>query len=230
MKKYLIGFVKNTERVEKTLAELERVGAGEVEVIWGFPNPFDKELLSIMPHSWHFDKNIGFFNASVNHYRAVKTAYELGYDSVMVFEDDIRFRKDVDNLDSVLASAPEYDVLLLDGIFPRNGEKTKLTRICDGFSEFESMRSAACYVLSRAGMERIIWLYESAVNPNVRKRKARVCDQWFERSLLGDLKLVMATPNMAVQQNTPGGHNSGNKWRLAGYDALGIDLENYMPY
>lgn len=230
MKKYLIGFVKTQERVEKALQELERVGVDDVEVIWGFPNPFDRELLSTMPHSRHFDKNIAFFNASINHYRAVKTAYELGFDEVLVCEDDVRFRKDVDNLWDALSEAPEYDVLLLDGIFPRRGEKTPMERITDKFSTFESMRSAACYILNRAAMERIIWLYESAVNPKVRNRKARVCDQWFEKSMLKGLRLVMATPNIAVQQTTTGTHNSGNGWRLAGYEALGIDLNDYMPY
>ena len=92
------------------------------------------------------------------------------------------------------------------------------------------MRSAACYALSRKAMERIVWLYESAVDPKVPKRCARICDQWFEKSRLPGLDLFMATPNLAVQQTAPDRRNSGNKWRLRGYETLGVDLGLYAEY
>lgn len=225
----LICFTRTSDRAKSAIDELRRVGCKNVNLIWNFPNPFDKVLLDSMPHTHLFDNNIGFFNCSVSHYRAIKIAYELGENSVFICEDDVRFRKDIHNVIDVIESAPHFDVLLLDAIPPKNG-LVGIKKIDDRWSRFSSMRSGACYVLSRKGMERIIWLYESAVDPRVPKRKARICDQWFDKSMLSKLSLVMATPNVAVQQTIPGDHNTGNSWRLDGYRRLGIDLSNYSNF
>lgn len=229
----LIGFTGNVERTKKAWDELKRVGFKNIDLWWAFPNPFDKVLLKSMPHTKMFDQNIGFFNCSRMHYRIIKTAYELGRERVMICEDDVRFRKDIDFTDEKqVKTILEYDadVILLDGIPPKKGLLTPLKDRGDGFSDFESMRSCACYILSRKAMERILWLYESAINPSVVGRLARICDQWFERKLLKGLRLVVATPNVAVQQTTTGEHNSGNAWRLTGYKTLGIDLNDYQEY
>lgn len=226
----LVCFTGTPERAVRAEAELKRVGVDEVVKWWSFPNPFDRVLLNAMPHTKMFDKSIGFFNCSRTHYRIIKTNYELGERAVMVCEDDVRFRRDIRRLDDIIMRSPQFDVLLLDGIPPKKGIKTPLEKIGDGWSRFESMRSGACYLLSRKAMERIIWLYESAVDPSVPKRCARICDQWFEANLLKGLSLVMATPNIAVQQTIPGHHNSGNAWRLAGYETLGVDLDEYQEW
>lgn len=226
----LICFTGTPQRAKQAEEELRKVGCDHVNLVWNFPNPFDRVLLNAMPHTRLFDGNIGFFNCSVSHYRAIKTAYELDEDSVFICEDDVRFRNDIRNINAVIQSAPDFDVLLLDAIPPSKHTNMGIEKICDGWSKFSSMRSGACYVLSRKGMERIIWLYESAINPSIPKRKARICDQWFEQKRLPGLSLVMATPNIAVQQTTPGVHNSGNSWRIDGYRLLGIDLSQYSNY
>lgn len=229
----LICFTRTPERTTNAVRELERVGVNKVRRWYGFPNPFDRLLLNAMPHTKMMDDNIGFFNCSISHYRAIKTAFELGEQCVLVCEDDVRFRKDIRNLANVVNDAPEYDVLLLDAIPPgrASGKRTlDIVPIDFKWATFSSMRSGACYMLSRKGMERIVWLYESAADRRVAKRKARICDQWFERKMLPGLSLVMAHPNVAVQQTVPGSHNSGNKWRLRGYETLGIDLSDYSDY
>lgn len=226
----LVCFTGTPERAERAEAELKRVGVDDVVKWWSFPNPFDKVLLDSMPHTKMFDNNLGFFNCSRTHYRIIKTNYELGRGFVMICEDDVRFRKNIKRLKNLILQSPQFDVLLLDGIPPKKGIKTPLEKIGDGWSRFESMRSGACYCLSRKGMERLIWLYESAIDKSVTNRRARICDQWFEANLLKGLSLVMATPNIAVQQTIPGHHNSGNAWRLAGYETLGINLDDYQEW
>jgi len=226
----VICFTGTQDRCVRICDELRRVGEFDFTINWAFPNPFDRVLLNAMPHTKMFDDNIGFFNCSRMHYRIIKTAYELGRLYVFICEDDCRFEKRITNIRREIVSAPEADVLLLDGIPPKRGIKTPLREILSGWSEFTSMRSGACYILSRAAMKRMIWLYESAINTKVHNRKARICDQWFESKMLSGLRLVMATPNLAIQQSIPGHHNSGSKWRIAGYETLGIDLNNYAPY
>ena len=226
----LVAFTRAKERVPRAVAELKRVGVQDVQVWWNYPNPFDKVLLDSMPHTRQMDGSAGFFNCSRTHYRIVKTALELGEDGVFVCEDDCRFMKDLEAVEDALAAAPKYDVLLLDAIPPKSGLAAP-GPVGDGrWSEFRSMRSAACYALSRKAMERIVWLYESAVDPGVPGRFARICDQWFEKSRLPGLGLFMATPNLAVQQTAPDRRNSGNKWRLRGYETLGVDLGLYAEY
>lgn len=226
----LVCFTRTPDRAASAEMELRRVGL-EVRKWWSFPNPFDKPLLSLMPHTRQMDNNIGFFNASCTHYRIIKTSLELGKDRILVCEDDVRFRKDIEDATGILDSdiVKNSDVVLLDAIPPKKGIMTPIRKIADGWSEFDSMRSGACYALSRRAMERIVWLYESAIDSRVVGRKARICDQWFERKMLKGLSLVMATPNVAIQQTIPGSHNSGNKWRLVGYETLGIDVNDYAP-
>lgn len=226
----LIAFTRTPERMKRAVSELNRVGFYDIEINWSFPNPFDRALLNTFPHTKMMDENIGFFNCSRMHYRIIKREYELGRPYVMICEDDCRFRKSVKSVVKEVESAPDSDVLLLDGIPPKKGVKTPLVEIKEGWSTFESMRSGACYILSRNGMARILWLYESVLDKGVGYRKARICDQWFERKMLKGYGLCMATPNLAVQQTTDGNHNSGNEWRLAGYKTLGIDLTNYEEY
>lgn len=222
----LIAFTGTAKRAQPAIDELKRVGFADVKVHWSFPNPFDRVLLKAMPHTKMFDDNIGFFNCSRMHYRIIKTAFLLGREYVMICEDDCRFRKDI-NLRSEMARAPGADVYLLDAIPPKAGSGF-IRPICDGkWSEFHSMRSGACYILNRRAMERILWLYESPINTKIEYRKARICDQWFDEKCMPNIRMIMATPNIAVQQTICGNHNSGNDWRLRGYEALGIDLTNY---
>lgn len=226
----VLGFTGACERVPRVVAELKRAGVRDVEVWWNYPNPFDRVLLDGMPHTKLMDRNPGYFNCSATHYRIIKTALELGENSVFICEDDCRFMKDLEAVEDALAAAPKYDVLLLDAIPPKSGLVAP-EPVGDGrWARFKSMRSAACYALSHRAMKRLVWLYESAVDPKVPKRCARICDQWFEESRLPGLDLFMATPNLAVQQLTPGRRNSGNRWKLWGYGELGIDLGLYAEY
>ena len=226
----LVCFTGTPERAERAEAELKRVGVDDVVKWWSFPNPFNDILLKSMPHNKMFDKNIAFFNCSRMHYRVIKTNYELGRGSVLVCEDDVRFRKKLKNLKNIILDAPDFDVLLLDLIPPRKRPDSPLHPICEGWARFESMRSGACYCLSRKGMERLIWLYESAIDKKNPKRCARLCDQWFDERLLKGLSLVAATPNVAIQQAIPGPHNSGGVWGLKGYKSMGIDIEDYQEW
>ena len=220
---FVVAFTGNAEAQARTVREMKRVGFKTVRTEWNFPNPYDKVLLRNMPHSGFFDKNIGFFNCAVTHYRIIKIAYELGLERAVIVEDDCRFRKDMYGLDSL----PEADLILLDSI-PRKDYVHVPSEL--PFVSFDVMRSSACYYVSKKCMERLIWLYESAADADIKHRKARLSDQWFERKYLKGLSIVRANPNIAVQQTQPTKRNSGNRWRLEGYAKLGIDLDNYAKF
>ena len=228
---HICGFTGTADRVQCMLNELKRIGARGT-VHWSFPNPFDKVLLKQFKHSKMFDDNIGFFNASRNHYRIIKTAYELGREWVWVCEDDCRFMKDVQAVQKAMSMYPDdADVLLFDGIPASKHDADLIAKFKattkDGWMLVSSMRSAACYALNKKAMKQIIWLYESVVNKKVHNATARLCDQWFEDKMLAGCKMYMACPNIAVQQTIDGSHNTGSGWRLRGYEMLGINIEDY---
>ena len=56
------------------------------------------------------------FDCARNHYRIIKTAYDLGYNSVCVMEDDILFYNNKDVFITYLDNIPnDYDILMFGG-------------------------------------------------------------------------------------------------------------------
>lgn len=61
----------------------------------------------------HFHNKISEYSCSYEHYRIIKEAYLLGYDNVLVLEDDVIF-EDIDLINEFLEHAPEeFDMLKL---------------------------------------------------------------------------------------------------------------------
>lgn len=234
---YIVGFVGHACRVDHVRRELQRVGLGDIptDVQWGFPNPFDKLLSRCFPMCDMMLTNLKFFNTSSNHYRAIKTSWCLGHNGILICEDDCRFHKDSEYVKEQFAKAPpDADLILFDAIMPKKAGAEHYKELTinekEGYCPFDSMRSAACYYVSRACMERLIWLYESVCDRSIPNRKARICDQWFDRKYLNGLVLSMAVPNLAVQQVPPTKPNSGWEWAKNCYEGMGIDRTEYAKW
>ena len=59
-------------------------------------------------------KNIQEYSCAYEHYRIIKEAYLLGYDFILVLEDDIGFNDNIDEINKFLEHAPEdFDMLKL---------------------------------------------------------------------------------------------------------------------
>lgn len=231
-RKSLICFTGYYERFSGISNELNRIGMKDVNVRWDFPNPFEGVLLKNLKH----EKDIasgGYMNCTMGHYSEIKTAFELGAETCLIMEDDIRFLKDVEEIDRIVNSLPEdFDIAMFD-YFPTRGtshgklDSMKTSRkVNEYWAEFDDMYSMGCYALSRRAMERYIWLNEAAVLDG-KVGMLRICDHFLDRKYYKKgSKLYFARENVAIQR----GSNSSNTsfWRIArSYSRMGIDMSRY---
>ena len=232
-RKTLLTFTGYKDRVQPAIDQLERVGMQSVDIQWQFPNPFEEVLVRHLKHKRGIGVP-GYMNCTMGHYSAVKRAYHLGIEHVLVMEDDIIFMNDTDFIESAVRALPEdFDVAMLDWFASSPGHPPDSVRKCiqersknEFWAEFDAVRSCGCYALSRRGMERYIWLNEAAVTePSI--GKMRVCDQFFERRFMGnDMHMYLAKINLAIQRDTKV-HNSDFSLIAEAYKSMGIDVSNY---
>lgn len=237
-KAYLLCFTGYKDRAEPTMNDIRRMGI-TAEQVWQFPTPFDKYFSDSVPHIAHFDRHPGWANNWFGHYRAMKTAYELGLSSVLIMEDDCRFLNDRAKADEIAADLPcDFDLALFDHFYPANwgaGGKSVYAGKCSRratkyWHPFDSgLFSAACYVLSRRAMARLIWLHESIIDPATPNRLMSLTDFWHNKSVLGSMNLYFCTPNCAIQRNPDAGVTrlSGTAGINSTYQHMGLDLSSY---
>src|SRR5574344_1761512 len=95
-------YTGNRARCESLHKELDRVGL-DVQDFWAFPNPYDQVLMAAVPNACRAMRTVrSFFNSTMNHYRIVKTARALGYESILIVEDDARFLKDLRRVEEIV--------------------------------------------------------------------------------------------------------------------------------
>ena len=230
-----LNFTGYAERAVATDKEFRRVGLEGIHRIWQFPNPFDGIVQrSVLTNRAMQGK--GFFNATMGHYRAIKTAYELGSANCLVMEDDIRFLTDLNLLADILDDIPDdYDAVLLDVIKPVRLTVEEVVRniasnrVGKYWVRFSNMRSFGCYSLSRRGMQRWIGAVENALRGT--GAKLRIADQYMRTigTRMGeDARLYHASPNAAIQVPIGKGNcNSGFVDLAAFYRAIGCKPEEY---
>lgn len=115
----VLAYTGYRDRREGLSAELKRIGlVDRAEWFWDFDNPF----MTRLANSLRVDGSIptvGMFRCVMNHYRALKTAVDLGRAHVLVLEDDARFLLDEEALMNAVLSIPQdYDVAKFEW-FPR---------------------------------------------------------------------------------------------------------------
>ena len=183
----LVCYTGYKDRVRELKPELERVGLWDrVHPHWDFPSIFRDRLFKAVGKTTYCSKNNCFF-MTVMHYNVVKTAYELGFNSILVLEDDIRFLKDLYRMEKILASMPEdYDMVMFDRSKPGEMaiEEWRASNLYQGECEWKrlvSSTSTGCYSLSRRGMEHYIDILEQDVN----RDSLRNPDYYFRANING---------------------------------------------
>lgn len=211
--------------------ELDRVGIEGVNRLWQFPTPFDSIMRRFVRGKLGLKP--GFFNGGMGHYRAIKTAYELGCSNSLIMEDDIRFLKDVDLIREIVEDLPEdYDIALLDTFKPQKmsydewrGNATN-RRVSKHWCRFNNMRSFACYAMSRKGMERWIAQWEGAFRPC---GFLKIADQYLKHECLGmDMNMYHAVRNVCIQAPVGGSACSGQDGcHVDKYREYGLNIDDY---
>lgn len=236
-RKVVLYFTGNKDtRVPGMEQELKRVGLYGAERQWQFPSPLDKILIRGMRHIPAIEK-VGYFNSSMGHYRAIATSYHLGCNNCLIFEDDVRFMKNIDMINECVKSIPDdYDVALLDCFFQRfeegcvnssvMSEWRENRKVNEFWSEFDALYSLGCYSLSRKGMERMMFAFE-AVETAKNIGKMRIADHFLTKGILGkDMRMYFARTNVAVQREM---HNANSPTDdiTNKYIEMGLNLDEY---
>lgn len=232
----VICFTGYQDRIKELMPELERIGLREkVHLHWDTPSAFRDKLFAAVKKTSFCSKG-GCFNMAVQHYTVIKTAYELGCNSILVLEDDVRFLNDLSLLDEMLEAIPlNYDHLMFDRNKLTDTELTSFANLTDEqkrnkWIEFSVAGSTGCYAMSRRGMRRYIELIESDVyggkvhNPDYYFRNEKGGRVFWDNSY----KRYFSYPNIAVQ-SIVGKNGSfsdlGDYWK--NLFAAGIKQEDY---
>lgn len=230
-KAFVLGFTKNPDAMERTCAEVERIGLTPIRH-WNFPTPYTK---FVQRHIVNANKAMrhseAFFNSGWGHYSILSIARDLGDIPVFVVEDDCRFLKDVDALRCALECAPDdADLLLLDSFGAARSQEEFMNErrnAINCWARVSAARSAAAYIVGPRYINRLISLGDRCT----RGKKARIFDQWFENRWLDGANIYCAVPNLAVQAvdltaaNRPSAVSNHKK-----YMEMGIDMERYAAW
>lgn len=168
---YCVHFLPYKDRLAKITSELKRVGILD-SGIFSWQYTWDTPFYDVLSRtSINKALSVGYMKCGLSQYYCHKEAYDLGYDRILVLEDDISFLKDLDKIQEILEATPEdYDLVLYDNT-GRNPAKyhqyREKNQINDFFCHYDNdMILASCYGASRNFMKHKIECEEKALNTN----------------------------------------------------------------
>jgi GR25 family glycosyltransferase involved in LPS biosynthesis len=157
---YCIHYLPYKERYRKCVDELTRVGIRESGV-FSWKLTWDSPLFDRLYQVCNAAPSVGCMKIGFAHYMCIKEAYELGFNHVLILENDNIFLKDADRIEKILNDLPDdYDICLLDKIpavsakYEDAVKNTTNESFIDIDKKFYVL--ANCYALSRKGMEHVI--------------------------------------------------------------------------
>lgn len=183
-------------RMSKLKSELKRVGLSDfVQTVWNYPTPVNGFLLkSLKPD--RLLRTAAQLDCTLGHYRILKTAYELGLNTVLVLEDDIRFLKDLDLLDAVLRDLPtDFDLAKLNWVTCSFLETARLRKGAPNWVDISGLdvRGTGCYAANRTMMDYIIRRTERAFGSS--RSPLYVADE----PVYGNFRVYAGVPMPCVQ-------------------------------
>lgn len=161
---YCLSLASNVKRREDMEKELRRVGIAQSRLLKmkiTVKNAFYKHIWSNpdFPTERWWIHNSSALNATMGHYEIMKECLDLGYERVLIMEDDIRFLKDIAAVKSIIDAMPKSDIVLLDKFIPISKEQylnsLETEKINDYFSDFSKVKiwGVSCYAVTKKAME-----------------------------------------------------------------------------
>lgn len=150
------------DRQHAIFDQLYKIGyddSDSIRVHYATPFPYNDLIIDAFNKSGRgrFSKP-NEFDCSRNHYSIIKTAYDLGYEHILVMEDDIRFLKDTDIFNNYIENIPEDFDILQFGAFTADQNIAKYLNGSNLWFKHKDVGiwNASMYALSRKGMEYFI--------------------------------------------------------------------------
>ena len=228
--KFLLCCTKYKSRYASVVKELSRVGIGDYITQWDISEtPLKRILHKSITTGKHLSK-IGHFSCCLSHYKAIKTAFELGCKSVLIMEDDIRFLRNLKEIEKTVMLLPDdFDYAQFEIRKPYKMPVEEYISlhmqdiVNDRWSRYSDLRGGGCYALSRRGMEKMIEAIENRIVDD--SQILRINDYYV--SQLTGINKYFAFPPAAVQA-VIGEHNSpmANYWRFL--CMMGIHFNDYF--
>ena len=209
---YIYSCAENFDRREYLNSELDRIGCKDYEY---FITCKDDKLINIE----HFNHIVPNKSQQITHgeYLIIKTAYELGYNNILLFEDDITFLNNVEEIYNQLEYfyniKDQYNIYMFD------------------YLQMESIvfLSSGLY-LDRKGMEYMIYCIENYGFP-VDGYFTLLMNDFTEYNInfygefinikipenIGEVKIALSPLHICIQQNID---------YLQGIDEINIKLYN----
>ena len=181
---YCLHYLPATDRYQKMKDELDHVGidvdSDYFSWVYDYPAPIldtvfnDKRLNmngALRSTSRNYIKRV-----SMKHYAIVREAYALGYERILILENDVRFHRDKDYINTMLLNIPGTDIVMFDKmVCSAPSESLKYKRYIKTLPEdslYGSMNDSgvffifcSCYSVNRNAMKRIIELHEQQLLP-----------------------------------------------------------------
>lgn len=176
---YVLHLCEHTKRYYNVINEFKTVNIENYEFwytsirnISNYLGKLKKSLHTEYYDTLHKDIYGRVLNCTLEHYKIIKTSYNLGYKNILIFEDDFMFNIDNKTVEYIFNNLPkDYDVIKFfadndKGSFVEYNvdiPKNELFNKVDNFTYNYS--STMCYALSRKGMEMFMKIYENYFEP-----------------------------------------------------------------
>ena len=158
---YCISLADNIQRRDDLARELKRVGIKKCFWKITVRNEFYRLIWTnprFRVEKWWMHLE-GPLNATLAHYEVMKEALALGYKRILILEDDVRFLKNLKDIEEALGNMPACDIALLDKCIPFGKERyfseLEKSQVNDYWLDFANVKlwSAACYAVSAKAMD-----------------------------------------------------------------------------
>ena len=225
---YCLHNLPDASRLPELKKELRRVGIDETAPYFSwkydFPSPIldcmfdDKRLkmdISLRASSRNYIKRV-----SLRHYEIIKEAYAIGYERILILENDIRFHNDLKYVEKMLENIPDGDIIMFDKMTcSAPSEPIKYKQYIKSLPEgalYGNMNDSgvffifcSCYALNRTGMKRVIDTQEMNLFPPDTPLNDKSINGMFAVT-----NLAIQDPKLKTRKNET-------------YDKIGLDVNNY---
>lgn len=204
-RKVVLCYTGYMDRYESIKGELSRVGMRGVEYSIDFPSPL-KGILKDGIRTTEFTGRPGPFACGIAHYSAIKQTYEMGCESLLLMEDDIRFLNSLELIHRIVNALPsDYDYAQFERAKPYEMPMAEWLNLKNGkhaneyWLPFTNLRGGGCYAMSRSGMKHMIDELERVF---VSRKVERLLTNDYYVKTGSHLKRYFCYPNVAVQTQT----------------------------
>ncbi len=178
---YCISYAPYQNRRKLLIPELKRIGILD-SGIFSFHYTINNYLDDILLNSSNFNRemnnprfNKAALNLAIGHYSVMKESLQLGYKKILILEDDVVFRKNLDEVVPIIKPNDDVDIVLYDWVgiesqknfFDVSSGKLKKYYQNTGYGQYDKnliLWGTSCYAVNDKAMQYITFNQEQKFN------------------------------------------------------------------